>query len=53
MRLVSPFSLVHGIHALEDVPTRRRIWRAAKRIAITNARREMEDAMKAGPVAHA
>jgi len=44
MRLMSPFSLVHGIEAISDVPTRRRIWRAAKRVAVTKARREMEDA---------
>jgi len=46
MRLMSPFSFVHGVEALADIPTRRRIWRAAKRVAITKARREVEDAAK-------
>jgi len=42
MRLMSPFLLVHGIEPIADIPTRRRIWRAAKRVAITRARRKSE-----------
>jgi len=47
LRPSSPFVFASEIDALGDVPTRRRIWRAAKRVAITKARREMEAARMA------
>jgi len=51
LRPSSPFVFASEIEALGDVPTRRRIWRAAKRVAMTKARREMEEAARAVPAA--
>jgi len=49
VRKWSPFAFVPGTEALEDVPTRRRIWRACKRVAITRAKRVAEVDARAVP----